>query len=383
MLRVQEYLCSGKSFDQLFADHGVKANFAPGLVGLNYDQIESSNSDLLAQDCRGLILNAATLDIVAFGFKRFFNFEQVDVAAPIDWNSAKAFEKVDGSLIIVYYFGDKWNCATRGRVLADADAHGANLTFSQLVDKTTQLMSGKSFQDFMAKACRKCTYCFELTSPINRIVCKYDDFKLTLLGVRNIDTLLEENPEDHLDRFEGLSVPKTYDFSSVTDLQKMINEWTPEEHEGVVIRDANFNRVKVKSLAYVAYNHMRDSLTTSWRGCVEVVLAGKDDDVAAMMPEFIAKRIRLVRDSYNVAIKMIRKDYEDNCHHEDMKAFALAIKNCVWPAPLFAVKRGKASSIEEFIFDGVDTSKSKIDSLIDLFKKINPEFLNEYKGIDV
>jgi hypothetical protein len=58
-----------------------------------------------------LILELDTWKVMSLAFKKFFNSEEGN-AHKIDWNTAKVLEKLDGSLIQVYYDGfvDKWFC---------------------------------------------------------------------------------------------------------------------------------------------------------------------------------------------------------------------------------------------------------------------------------
>jgi hypothetical protein len=58
MLLVQEFL-KNHTFKELQEQHGVYASFCKNgrKFSLNYDQIESVNSDILSQQCRGLILS--------------------------------------------------------------------------------------------------------------------------------------------------------------------------------------------------------------------------------------------------------------------------------------------------------------------------------------
>ena len=79
MLEVQKYLRSGKTFDDLSADFGVKSSFHPEdpLVILNYDQIESPKTNTIVRECRALTLETTNFDVVARSFSRFFNWGEV------------------------------------------------------------------------------------------------------------------------------------------------------------------------------------------------------------------------------------------------------------------------------------------------------------------
>lgn len=380
-LLAQEYLRSGRTLDQLKEEHGVKYSITNGKVCLNYDQIQAKESDPVACQCRGLVLENETWNTIAVPFFRFFNFGQ-EQAANIDWDSADYENKLDGSCIIVYHYKDKWYCGTRGRCEADADAHGSQRTFAELVEeicKRIHMVEGISvnLQDLMALADKSCTYIFELTTPLNRVVCRYENWALTLLGVRNIHSLIEEHPKDHLKYFADFDIksPDLYSFSSIQDMVEVIKTWNPEFYEGIVAKDSNFNRVKVKNPSYVAYNHARDSLATSFRGCVEVVLLKKEDDIIHMMPDEIANRIRMIKCAVSKLFAQFESDYNRLKDIQDMKEFALQAKDCIWPGPMFAIKRGKAKNLEEFLFrkqTGTGVQTSTIDSVLELCKKVDP-----------
>lgn len=52
-------------------------------------------------------------------YKKFFNFGE-DCAATIDWNTAKVQEKIDGSLISLYWYDDSWHISSTGCPAGDA-----------------------------------------------------------------------------------------------------------------------------------------------------------------------------------------------------------------------------------------------------------------------
>lgn len=76
MLEVQTYLRGGKTIDDLESELGIKAIAHPTLplVILNYNQIESPKRNSIVRECRGLVLEVGTWNVVARSFQRFFNF---------------------------------------------------------------------------------------------------------------------------------------------------------------------------------------------------------------------------------------------------------------------------------------------------------------------
>jgi len=379
LLLVQEYLLSGKTLEDLKNDHGVNSNITNNKVSLNYDQLESQMSDELACQCRGLVLENDTWEIIACPMFRFFNHGQGE-AANIDWNTAKVFLKLDGTCLITFFNKDRWYVATRSRPEADIPNENG-LTFSQLTDMTLQIMSQDQYcnlQKFMKDCPKDRTYVFELTTPLNQVYCTYENYFVTLLAVRNNITLEEEDPEDHLKYFSPvfkLKTPDTFDFSSISDMVSLVTSWNPKEKEGVVIRDGGYNRIKMKNPAYAAMSHLRDSLTTSTRNCIKIILLEKDDDIINDLPKFIADRIIELKEYIKKIKDQVNKEYDEIKDIDDLKYFASKAEFTLWPAACFSLKRGKANNIMHFMiggnkYKGGEISGSSIDSVLSICKKL-------------
>jgi hypothetical protein len=421
-LLVQEYL-ETKTFGDLVRDHGVYASFSKSghKFSLNYDQIEAKENDPLAQECRGLVLsceNGISLlsqsltipgkktsydhlcpgqtRILAYPMKRFFNHGQGSAAA-IDWADPKLaiLEKLDGTLCIVYHdpFTDQWCVATRSVPEADMLMDNGLFTFRTLFEKALLETCGKNFQEFTSQLNARITYCFELTTPYNRIVVNYPDCRVTLLAARNLNRNLEEydftnlggmgwvkfdnltdrdkeclislghsatdTPEAFVDKpydLVGVPVVKAYTYNTLDELLTWVSSLNPMEHEGVVVRDANFNRIKVKNAAYIAASKIRESLATSPRNCLELILLGKDDDAASFLPQEIQANLVSLKEKFvlwlrgqeSLAQTIIE---EARSIAPDKKTFALTVQKHKpdVPAALFAIYDGKANSIKSFI----------------------------------
>ncbi len=380
MLYVQKYLRSGKTLADLKIEHGVKSYIHNKKIGLTYDQIEAREQDPLSQQCRGLILREETYDIVACPMFRFFNLEQKETAAEIDWSTASFEDKLDGTLCISHWDFEqaKWCVGTRSRPEADGNIDESDVTFAKLFDMAVKEMSlGNNIQDLMAAANKDYTYCFELTSPFNRIVCDYKKLSLTLLAVRNNKTLVEESPEIWITTL-NVPIAEKFDFKNINHMIQVVKEWDPKEKEGVVVKDSNFNRIKVKSPAYICYNHLRDSLSTSYRGCVEAILLGKDDDLISMMPDMIANRIKRLKPVIAEVLRRTQADYDELKHFEVMKDFALEAQNKLWPGALFALKRNKTTDLITFALgntnDVIKIPTNATKNMLQLCLKVDPTF---------
>jgi hypothetical protein len=404
MLLVQKFL-ENNTFGALASEHGVYVRFSNSghKFSLNYDQLEAKESNPLAQECRGLILSledgSKILDtnamdiaardaiipgktkILAYPMKRFFNHGQ-GAAADINWSDRNLaiLEKLDGTLCIVYYdpFTYQWCVATRS--VADADLFMDNgvFTFRTLFEKAVQDTMTITFAELTDSLNKEITYYFELTTPYNRIVVHYPNNMITLLGARDLISLEEINPiELEIVQSGKLPYARAYTYTSVNELLTLVSSLNPMEHEGVVVRDSQFNRIKVKNAAYVAYNKMRDCLITSPRNCVEIILLEKDDDVISFLPEEIVKNLIKIKADVQLIIKQYDEIYvtikaeADTILPGDKKTFALLLtkKEKLWSAPLFQMFDGKVINMKDFINKNrkEDTwSNSFLDKLLEL-----------------
>ncbi len=404
MLLVQKYL-ETHTFGDLVKDHGVYASFSKSghKFSLNYDQIEAKESDLLAQECRGLILSSngmvhvpeivpgikpnydnicpSKTTILAYPMKRFFNYGQGS-AASIDWSDPNlaVLEKLDGTLCIVYFdkFTDQWCVATRSVPEADLLMDNGLFTFRTLFEKAVKDTVGMEFAEFTKYLSPIHTYSFELTTPYNRIVVEYPNCGITLLALRNMNTLAERDPaKDTISSV--VPVVQAHTYSTVDELVTWVSTLNPMEHEGVVVRDSQFNRIKVKNAAYVAYNKVRDALGTSERNCIEIILLEKDDDVIPFLPEEIVKNLLKIKAGLLKAIKsydeayLTAKSLADDINPGDKKTFAVLVtqNKKMWHAPFFQMFEGKAKNMKEFIMknckDG-SWGNSFLDKLLELSK---------------
>lgn len=318
MMLVQQYLQT-HSLDDLARDHGVYARVAAHKFSLNYDQIEARDSDPIAQECRGLVLSAADdrtvslseivgdTKVLARTMRRFFNYGQ-EAAANVDFDHAdtRIYEKLDGTLCIVYFDAvmAKWCVATRSVPNADLPIDGfGQRTFTDLFWIALQRCSkdhsvqGAAGYRILAYADPRLTYCFELTTPENQVVVRYDDYAVTLLSVVDTQTGVEHLPDVYGKLF-SVDVPVTHRLGSVAELLDFVSDRDPSAFEGVVVCDPQFNRVKVKSAGYLAFNKIKDNVLKSPRSLLEVILLEKLDDVSVVLTQPQKEHAAKVLDAY-------------------------------------------------------------------------------------
>lgn len=249
-------------------------------VMFTYNQVKSDFKNDIVRECRGIIFREGEwTKPVCHAFDKFGNYQESYVPK-IDWNSAKVTEKVDGSLIKVWYNSDidDYTISTNGTI----NAFNAPLNcvkyknfgelFVSSVDKTKLIK--------ICKKHKKQTYIFELVSPYNRIVVPYNETCLYFLGERNVEDLLtsftdSECTKDFLT--VGVKIPKVYNLSTFEDVVLASKE-LPWDEEGYVVHDKKNNRIKIKSPNYVLAHYARNNNVVTKKYLIDVILKGEKEE---------------------------------------------------------------------------------------------------------
>lgn len=153
------------------------------LYGFKYHTNKSDLSLSIVQEARGLILDENGY-VAAYPFYKFFNYQEPNAAA-IDWRSAFATLKIDGSLIIVFYYNNEWQVATSsGRPADKVDLNDILYPNFRVLFDAAAKNSGLDFNNLKIYN----TYCFELVSKANKVVIDYENqnFIIFLLVVTQL-----------------------------------------------------------------------------------------------------------------------------------------------------------------------------------------------------
>lgn len=135
--------------------------------------------------CRGLIVEDGTLDVIARGPSKFFNYGQTGAPYIDPEDKVRVTRKEDGSLGIAWYYDDGKNehfgIATRGSFTSNQALHA-----SSMLDEDFNYEIREASQDNLTRI-------FEIVYPENRIVLDYGDRdELIPLGeVGNFTGLIE------------------------------------------------------------------------------------------------------------------------------------------------------------------------------------------------
>lgn len=177
--------------------------------------------------CRGLVTSAAG-EIVAHPFNKFFNHSEQ--FAPKNFTPTKSYAKLDGSLIIAFYYNWEWYVVSRGSFTSD-QAIIARQLFKDLPYERLDIEK---------------TYMFELIGPSNPHVVDYKEDRLILTGVRDVISGVESEPF-----VKGFNNVKEDGFTNVPFILQAYEHRSGKEMEGFVLVDEDYRRIKVKLDDYI------------------------------------------------------------------------------------------------------------------------------------
>ena len=318
---------------------------------MNYDQIESSKSEPIVMECRGLILSHEDNNwyVVSRSFDRFFNYgEQPHTQSHIDFSKAVLHEKIDGSLIRIYNYKGVWNVATRGTAFAESEVNGFGVTFKQLVFKALNVDSEDAFQLLCENSLNpNITYIFEITSVENRVVKRYSGYALYFLAARvNNYTYCYVTEQEKIWAVKlGASLPKQYYFNTIEECLETAKH-LKDLDEGYVLYQDNIPVCKIKSPVYIAVHHIKGEGLNPKR-IMQVILAGELDEYLTYFPED-EPMFKPYQEALNTLKLMLGQTFLTTQHITDQKEFALQVKDFCYSGVLFQCKKNGTKPLETF-----------------------------------
>lgn len=214
----------------------------PALVGYCYtekcvfDRLWNEFSML----ARGIVLDTEARCVRACPFPKFFNYgEWAQGTTKIPEGSFEVFEKLDGSLGIVYHDGKRWRVNTKASF--DNEQSRWALAWLQAHVPQDKLLPGD-------------TYLFEIIYDANRIVIRYPYEGLVLLSYYDKHGVEGTDRDDvslaELALVLGVRLAKRYPCETFMDAVKTVEGFGADK-EGFVVRFASGLRLKLKGAEYL------------------------------------------------------------------------------------------------------------------------------------
>jgi T4 RnlA family RNA ligase len=297
------------------------------LVIFNYDQIESKpKTHPVVRECRGLVLDSQNWEIVAKPMQRFFNWGEVADEMPLfNFDNFIVDSKEDGSLCILYYFNGQWHGNTRGSFGLD------NMQFQDFTwrDGFLKAMKIESWDHLNGLLDPEITYVCEFVSPWNKVVRTYAQPKLYLLAAFRAEKELHWDEVDNLARVVTFFLrPFRYQFKGIDEIITFLHSLESDPtFEGVVIRDHDNKRWKIKNPLYLSLHQIRGSGDNLYnpKYLVPFILKNEGDELLTYFKEAeeTFNKLKIEVDGFYNQLLDLWVKYKDI---ENQKEFALAIK---------------------------------------------------------
>lgn len=289
--------------------------------------------DEITLSCRGLVTNSSGV-IVARPFRKFFNLEEHN-EKDIPNEPFEVYTKEDGSLIIAFEYENEWVIASRGSFTSEQSI-AANKLFHDLL-----------YHEKLGNVGH--THLFEYVSDWNRIVVKYDQERLILLGMIESETGTEVDIQPLASNFFQkevgfLDVVKKHD--GIDDYRK-IKDLIKDNEEGFVVRFQNGLRMKIKGEEYVRLHRIVTNISS--RNIWEHLKDEKPlDDILDRVPDEFYNWVKDTVKDFVVRFDNIEKDHREIFNEivnkvglNDRKAFALEARQYKNHGILFSMLTGR------------------------------------------
>ena len=265
--------------------------------------------------CRGLIVDLQN-HVVARPFEKFFSYEQLSGNVPSE--PFEVFEKLDGSLEILYQLEQSPAIATRGSFVSDQARRATEI----LEEKYAHVPFDENL-----------TYLFEIILPNNRIVVDYGDVEdLFLLAIVETSTGKELPLTDI-----GIPLVKRYD--GLTDLAQLL-ENDETNREGFVVRFSSGMRVKIK---FEEYKRIHRLITfTNTKHIWEALKSGDDfAELVEQVPDeffdWLNSTVNELKSKYSEVEEIARQEFQACGGFSSRKEAAEHFGGCSYPSIMFAM----------------------------------------------
>lgn len=326
-----------------------------------YSLTESDLSLPICREARGCICRKnddGEWICVCRSLDKFGNWgEPYADTAKINWSAGvDVQQKVDGSIIRLFYDRHYWHVSTNGKIDAftaecgDTTYGGA---FKMLVQEHC------SWNDFLNTLDTRYTYWFELVSQYNPIVVHYNEFGIYYLGARDMSTMNEDDGtiKEELSFYHGswLKFPQHYHYESLDEVVEACHHMG-EDEEGYVcvsysqMENGSFLRIKAKGDEYLRRHHLRGNGPLTVQRVVEMWEEDSIDDFLAYFPEHI-KFVNVIMEEIAHLIEKAELAWDSTKGFTDRKEFATRAAMYIKPITgfLFARLDAKVENAEEYL----------------------------------
>ena len=323
-----------------------------GYTLIKYNQLFSDFKQQMVREARGFIIKKEGYKYVpvCVPFTKFFCVGDPNAQDALyklaHRNEWYVEEKIDGSLIKLWWDNDEWHISTSGTI--DAEKAAVQFEINDIANYKQLFMYASKDKIDYDRLDKRYTYMFELIGLENKVIVPYEKEDVYYLGRRDNYTLLEMPYfDDDCAGVEKCKRPKCKVVKvnknpkkAMKELQREVNSFTKEyEHfEGYVISDRSLKtRVKMKSTQYMELFFQKGNGIFSPRKILLMILDQKDDDVLSSFPEY-RPQFDEVRRAFCVWLEAVKRDlrYMNARNWDNRKKFAEWAKGTTCPSIVFS-----------------------------------------------
>lgn len=228
---------------------------------------DTFDGDPILNECRGIKFDTEG-NVQARPFHKFFNLGEREQIGDVDWDQPhSASSKMDGSMVHGCMHNAKLVFMTR-KGITDIAQDGLRLASPELIGWCRRMI-----------IIERATPIFEYTGPDNRIVVRYDEPKLTLIGLRHLHTGEYMNIRNC--NAPDVDLPFHFEVTCIHDFVKMAKAL--KEEEGYVIRfPKTGHMLKIKADLYVLRHKAKEQFVFE-KNVLTLILMNESDDLLPLL----------------------------------------------------------------------------------------------------
>ena len=310
----------------------------------------------IRRECRGIIFDNESGDILRRSFHKFFNVNEREETQDhrIDLSRPHAIlEKLDGSMIAPFI--------VNGEMI-----WGTKMGATDVAKPVHEFVKNNPHYEKFACDAINCgwTPIFEWCSRKQRIVLDYKEDQLILTAMRHIKGggyLSFDDMESIYAIPNGIPVVRRFD--PQTDIKYLLEYVRDQEDlEGYVVRFTDGHMLKLKCLWYLRIHKAKEAILQD-RNIVELILEDKLDDIKAHLPAEDRDRLSLFEAEINFYMVAQARQidsvlYRLRTNNIDRKTFALEHADTI------------DSASRPIVFKNFDTYNIDVDSVLKILDDV-------------
>lgn len=343
-IHLQKYLKQHRDINILAEPpYSLKIKINKELTLFKYSQFDSDFNIQLVREARGIIFDK-NWDIICHPFHKIGNYGESYAYNNIDFKHSYIMEKIDGSILKIFFYNNKWNVGTNSTIYANTAtiSDNSDITFEDLF---YDIISKEDFITITNTFNKNNTYLFELVHPKNKIVIDYGNTKeLVHIGCMCNNIQIDTNIfypfyyKYYKDLFKNYNIrfPEIYSplNSTPESLIRLADRFNIKGNtfEGFVVTEYSNSiitgRVKIKSPKYVRLFYLIGNFSD--RNVIKILINNEQEELEQYIASFgvLAEKYYSVKTKYNITIGYLLElfnKYYTYYLNGDKKSFALII----------------------------------------------------------